>query len=683
MRRQPAALAWSVWAITAMVCGINVTLFHGRVQVPQPTDEPSRVGEVLFLLLPLVFVSVGALVATHRPNNPIGWLLCAGFGSTAGYAFAAGYAWTGLVVSPGQLPGADLAGWASNWLWIPGLLAIVLVLLVFPDGRLPSPRRFPLASVIAGAFLLVGVAAAVMPGPLNNIRSVDNPLGVDLVAGPSHAIFFLAGPFMLVALAVGFLALGLRFRRSRGVERQQLKWLAYAASFAPLAAVNSFIPVLGTWSLLAMWAVFYAIAGAIGVAILRYRLYDIDLLIHRTLVYGALTAVVVAVYVGVVGYLGALLRTQDNLAVSLVATGAVAVLFQPLRERLQRGINRLLYGQRDEPYAALAELGRRLEATLTQEAILPTIAESVAHALRLPYTAIALKRAAQLRCVASYGQPTADLLQIPVVYQSEHVGELSLAPRQPGEAFSAADRRLLDDLARQAGVAAHAVRVTADLQASLVELRRSRGRLVVAQEHERQRIQRDLHDGLGPTLASMRLRLEACLELAGGDSADLVAELEQLHALVGEATADIRRLVHDLRPPVLDQLGLVQALQQHVERFSREAAVAVTIHADRNLRVRPAAEVALFRVAQEALLNVHKHARATRVDVRVEQRPSEVVLEVTDDGVGLADDSSVSGRGAGLRGMRDRADLLGGRVDVARNEGGGTRLILSLPSTGA
>jgi hypothetical protein len=177
----------------------------------------------------------------------------------------------------------------------------------------------PLASVIAGAFLLVGVAAAVMPGPLTNIRSVDNPLGVDLVAGPSHAFFFLAGPFMLVALAVGFVALGLRFRRSRGVERQQLKWLAHAASCAPLATVNSFIPVLGTWSLLAMWAVFYAIAGAIGVAILRYRLYDIDLLINRTLVYAALTAVVVAVYVGVVGYLGALLRTQDNLAVSLVA----------------------------------------------------------------------------------------------------------------------------------------------------------------------------------------------------------------------------------------------------------------------------------------------------------------------------------------------------------------------------
>jgi signal transduction histidine kinase len=171
------------------------------------------------------------------------------------------------------------------------------------------------------------------------------------------------------------------------------------------------------------------------------------------------------------------------------------------------------------------------------------------------------------------------------------------------------------------------------------------------------------------------------MELAAGDSADLVEELEQLYALVGEATADIRRLVHDLRPPVLDQLGLVPALQQHVECFGREAAVAVTIHADRNLRVRPAAEVALFRVAQEALLNVHKHARATRVDVRVEQRQGEVVLEVTDDGVGLADDSSVSGRGAGLRGMRYRADLLGGRVDVARNEGGGTRLILSLPQT--
>ena len=216
----------------------------------------------------------------------------------------------------------------------------------------------------------------------------------------------------------------------------------------------------------------------------------------------------------------------------------------------------------------------------------------------------------------------------------------------------------------------------------MTELRRSRARLVAAQEHERQRIQRDLHDGLGPTLASMRLRLEACLELAESDATDLVDELEQLHALVGQATADIRRLVHDLRPPVLDQLGLVAALQQHVERFSRDTAVAVCMHTDPSMQVPPSAEVALFRVAQEALLNVHKHARATRVDVRVEQRPGEVVLEVTDNGVGLAEDAAVSGRGAGLRGMRDRADLLGGRLQVARNERGGTRLVLTLPHSG-
>ena len=268
-------------------------------------------------------------------------------------------------------------------------------------------------------------------------------------------------------------------------------------------------------------------------------------------------------------------------------------------------------------------------------------------------------------------------------YQSEPVGELSLCPRQQGETFSAADRRLLDDLARQVGVAAHSARVTSELHASLVELRRSRERLVAAQEHERQRIQRDLHDGLGPTLASMRLRLEACLELAEAGSHELVEDLEQLHALVGDATADIRRLVHDLRPPVLDQLGLVGALQVHVDRFSRETALAVTMHADRNLRVPPSAEVALFRVAQEALLNVHKHARATRVDVRVEHCRGEVVLEVTDNGVGLADDSAVSGRGAGLRGMRDRADLLGGRLQVTRDGGGGgTRLVLALPDGG-
>ena len=209
-----------------------------------------------------------------------------------------------------------------------------------------------------------------------------------------------------------------------------------------------------------------AVPVAVGFAVLRYRLYDIDLVINRTLVYGALTVSVVGIYVLVVGYLGALVQTGGNLFVSLLATGLVAVLFSPLRDRLQRAVNRLMYGERDDPYAVVSRLGERLEAALAPEAVLPTIVQSVKEALKLPYAAIALTEngAATPRVTASAGEPVEKPLHLPLTYQGEPVGELLLEPRAPGETFGPADRRLLEGLARQAGVAAHAVRLTTDLQ---------------------------------------------------------------------------------------------------------------------------------------------------------------------------------------------------------------------------
>ncbi len=198
-----------------------------------------------------------------------------------------------------------------------------------------------------------------------------------------------------------------------------------------------------------------------------------------------------------VGYLGALFRTGSTLPISLVATGLVAVLFQPLRELLQRGVNRLLYGQRDEPYRVVSRLGQRLEATLAPEAVLPTIVETVAQALKLPYAAITWQQDGAVVNAATFGKAVDELLHLPLSYQSELIGELVLAPRGPGEFFTPADRALLSDLARQAGVAAHAVRLTADLQRLTGELQQSRTELVTTREEERRRLRRDLHDGQG------------------------------------------------------------------------------------------------------------------------------------------------------------------------------------------
>jgi signal transduction histidine kinase len=235
------------------------------------------------------------------------------------------------------------------------------------------------------------------------------------------------------------------------------------------------------------------------IAIVRHHLYDIDVVINRTLVYGALTSCVVGIYVLAVVALGALFQTQGNIAVSLLATGLVAVLFQPLRSRLQRSVNRLMYGERDDPYAVVSRLGRRLEATLAPDRVLPTLVETIAQALKLPYAAILLKDGEEFRTAAAYGSPLGEPETLPLVYQREEIGRLVIAPRAPGEGFSVADRRLLEDLARQAEVAVHAVRLTSDLQ-------HSRERLVSTREEERRRLRRDLHDGLGAQLAGLNVQ---------------------------------------------------------------------------------------------------------------------------------------------------------------------------------
>ncbi len=287
---------------------------------------------------------------------------------------------------------------------------------------------------------------------------------------------------------------------------------------------------------------------------MRSHLWDIDILINRTLVYGALTMSIVGFYVLSVGYLGALFRTGSNLTLSLIATGVVAVLFQPARSWLQRGVNRLMYGQRDDPYAIIAHLGRRLESTLAPEAMLSAIVETVAQALKLPYVAITLKQEGVFKTTMAYGTPVEGALTLPLVYQSESVGQLALAPHQQGDTFSLADRRLLDDLARQIGIAVQAMRLTADLQ-------RSRERLVTAREEERRRLRRNLHDGLGPTLGGLTLKVGAIRNLLSHDLATADDLLAQLSAEIEGAVGDIRRLVYDLRPPSLDELGLVLEIE--------------------------------------------------------------------------------------------------------------------------
>jgi signal transduction histidine kinase len=415
---------------------------------------------------------------------------------------------------------------------------------------------------------------------------------------------------------------------------------------------------------------------AAGIAILRYRLYDIELIINRTLVYGALTLSTMAIYVFIVGYLASLFQARDRSVVAFLVTGLVAVVFQPLRERLQRGVNRLMYGERDDPYAVLSRLGRRLEATLSPEATLPTVVETVAQALKLPYVALALKRNDELEIAASYGLPVDDPIRLPLIYQSETTGELILAPRTRGDSFTPAEQRLLQDIALQAGVAAHSLRLTDDLRQLADDLQRSRERLVTAREEERRRLRRDLHDGLGPQLASLMLKLDAARNLLMRDPAAADTLLIDLKAQTQVAIADIRRLVYDLRPPALDEFGLVGALREHADAYDRSNGLAVSVDAPGELPILPAAvEVAAYRIALEALTNVSRHAHAHECTLRLTLNGG-LQLEITDDGVGQPQAFQA---GVGLASMRERAAELGGTCVVEGRPGGGTCVLVQLP----
>jgi signal transduction histidine kinase len=544
-------------------------------------------------------------------------------------------------------------------------VSFVALFYVFPNGRF-VPRWTAIASALWAGSLIWSFFIA------RSLDTTGTPL--DLLQ-----------PLLLLGTALG--AQVYRYRRVANlVERQQAKWflgglgiflISFIGGNVVLTLVGALDPNASGPNVSLAWAAFETITGVtalfvpIGlvVAVLRFRLFAIDVILNRALVYGCLTACIVAIYVFIVGYLGTLFRTGSNLAISLAATAVVAVLFQPLRLRLQRGANRLLYGDRDEPYAVLVRLGRRLEGTLAPEAVLPTIVETVREALKLPYAAVALWQDGELATVAAAGSPAGDLLRLPLTYQSEPVGALLLGPRAPGDTFDAADRRLLDDLARQAGVAAHAVRLTADLQ-------RSRERLVSAREEERRRVRRDLHDGLGPMLGSLTLKLDVADDLLDRDPLAARALLRDLRGQAQTAIGDIRRLVYALRPPALDDLGLVGALRAEAAQYEH-AGLTVVVEAPVALPPLPAAvEVAAYRIALEALTNVVRHASVRSCAIRITVGVERLQLEIVDNGIGLPADRS---QGIGLASMRERAEELGGSCTVDTTPSCGTRVSAALP----
>ena len=515
---------WLAWSLCALSLTFVIVWASFRfLNSPTPTPEQgvylwTLPLEIWGLLVFVLFTTMGALVVSRQPKNTIGWIFCAMGLFFASSVASAQYAIYALVSSPGSLPGGATAAWLEAFLNGPIVFTMfALLLLLFPNGRPPSHRwRAALwLDLIAGVLLIVG---SFKPGPMETSSlNVANPFGIEEIGALLNALSYVGLYLALAVTAVGAVSLIVRFRRSRAEERQQIKWIAFAgAIMCAVIAVGPFLWSLPSsslgvtliWPLLILSAL-STIPVATGIAILKYRLYDIDRIINRTLVYGALTICIVGIYVLVVGYLGAVFASRGNLVISIFAAGLVAIIFQPLRERLQRIVNRLTYGERDDPYRVLARLGRRLEATIAPEAVLPAIVENIARALRLPQVAVWLADDDTLRLGAAHGSaPTSLTVQdaravetlrhatealhpkdlgpsgeygdilagsgvsliLPLTHQGAFVGALCLAPRSPGEEFSPADRLLLRDLATQSGAAAHEVQLTGALRSSLEDL---------------------------------------------------------------------------------------------------------------------------------------------------------------------------------------------------------------------
>jgi signal transduction histidine kinase len=578
--------------------------------------------------------------------------------------------WVLLLIPFSLIPGEEDASLETPLAFL-GLTLFLLLFYLFPDGRfIPQSRRGRAtlaAALLVTPFLSFAMLSLLQPELAAEERAFGAfslTWGATLICGVASQIY--------------------RFRQvSDTVERQQTRWvlfglgaqllwiLAILLLILPAEIVGEAVGALITLHINVL--VPLLIPLTFGVAMLRSGLWDNDPLVNRTLVYGVLTVAIVTLYVLIVGALGMLFQARGSLLVALLATGAVAVLFQPLRDWLQKAVNRLMYGERDDPYGMLTRLTEELEQADEAEAMLPALVETVATALKLPYVAIWLQgdEGEVQEAAASVGERPGHVEVLPLRYENREIGRLEVAPRSPGEQLAEADRLLLTNIARLVTTTVRTLQLNE-------QLRQSRRQLVTAREEERRRIRRDLHDGLGPALASITLQADTAVDLVPGDPDEAVAILEKMRALAQTAVADIRLLVHGLRPPALDELGLAEAIRQHIAGLG-PSDVSFAVEAPERLPTLPASvEVAAYRIAQEAISNVTRHARATSCIVRLDLG-EELSLQIIDDGTGLPEGRSM---GIGLRSMSERAAELGGTCIAEGIPSGGTTVVARLPLNG-
>ena len=673
-------------AFGAIIAGflLRVVLNHLNGQERSELETGS-----VFDALLLIFPIVGLVLILKRPRNPLGWLLLAigsAFAATPGPAYAR-YA---AVTRDGELPGAGLALAIDSPMWVVFIGLSGFLMLLFPDGHLPTARWRWFARTCGAGLVMLFVLILLSPGPGDDydLPQVESPIAVDAL-GRSEELLLPFVVFAPLTVVGGAVALIRRRRRTTDpVQRQQLRWVTWAAAVIALSYVMAFLPqalfgvseddpivgVLGTIAVMT----FLLIPITIGIAVLRYRLYDIDFVIKKTVVIAIIVTFIALVYTAIVVGVGALVGSgAGNPILSAAAAAVVALAFQPLRARARRLADRVVYGERATPYEVLGTFGDQLEGTYSADDVLPRIARVLAEGVGADRALVWLRVGDDLRILARWPadapESGPDDFTTPVQHQGTELGALSVSMRA-NDPMDPTKKELVRHLAGQAGLVLSNVRLTEELRARLDDLRAAQKRLVAAQDAERKRLERNIHDGAQQQLIALAVKLKLAEQLTQRDPEKARDALVQLQADTTHTLEDLRDLARGVYPPLLADKGLGAALAAHARRAT--FAVEVDVALDR--RYPPEVEAAVYFSCLEALQNVAKYAEATRVTVRVRADDGGIDFEIVDDGRGF--DPSANGFGTGLQGIADRLGALDGTLEIDSAPGRGTTLRGRLPA---
>jgi signal transduction histidine kinase len=669
MRWRKALAAAALGAIAGLL-GAGLTMHVIAVAdgliMPAPFALPA-----LVVVGVAVQTAVGSVAIWKQPRNLVGWCLLSLAAANALSGFVSGYAELGVLVHPGSLPAAGAALVVANAGWVLVYASLTALALIFPDGRLPSPKWRPAAIGVGLATLAAGSTVALFPGAGNPpFEHIQNPAGIGLLAGPLLPLLILSLAGLLGGLLVGASAIAIRFRRARGVERLQLKWLAYAGGCVPAVLVLCWISELvwggpGLAFGIAFTFINIAIPIAVGIAIFHHGLYNVDRLINRTLVYSSLTVLLAAAFAAMTLILGVLLG-RGSVWATAGATLAVAVAFGPLRRWLQKAVD---WRFDRNKYDALRAVEGFLEDVRRGQASPEQVGDVLRRALRDPTLELLYWLPESEIYVDNSGQPVGEpnakdfRARTPMERGQTRLGLLL------HDAALLERRELLRSVTSASGLAVEIARLRVEVRVQLAEVQASRSRILAAGYAERRQIERDLHDGAQQRLVSLGVSLRLLQRGLNGADLSLRSALDAAVAEVGRTITDLRELARGVRPARLDQ-GLDVAISD----LARRSSIPVDLDLSGE-RLSSDIEAAAYFVACEALTNTIKHAAASRATVRTARQNGHFIIRVEDDGIGGAHLVP----GSGLAGLTDRVDAHGGRLRIDSRPGGGTLVEAELP----